>query len=325
MSKRGSIQCSGRKPRILSYHGLMAREGRELEQLVALIEKTLGPSAQVDSPALLPDKDGGGDREVDVAIRVKSGSSSILVIIECRDRAATQDVRWVEEVAQKRVSVSADKVVAVSSSGFSRGAIEKARALNVDLRVYGHLEPEAIKGWIPPLTLETRYKMWEAKSVELVLDDEMLERLQIVRRAEAVSSIADMRAREHSTNRILTLMELWAPLSLKHPELRYLPADGTRVERRPFVGWTSPEYSYVFPEGEVLLHGFYVKLDAWISDKTQVMSPTGGYFSAHPGEAFPLAAVLETQITLGQAPLVIRAVIPRDGKPGSIDFRRPNS
>ena len=69
----------------------MARKGRELERITALIEKCLTPpAAEVQSPAFIPDRITGSLREVDIAIRYQVGSVPILIIIECRDRRVTQ-------------------------------------------------------------------------------------------------------------------------------------------------------------------------------------------------------------------------------------------
>src|ERR1043165_2179805 len=114
----------------------MARAGRDLERLVELLESYLGGNDQIaiKSPDNLLDKVTGGTREVDVSIRSKVGSSEILVILECRDRGAPQDVTWIEQLATKRDDVGANKAVAVSSSGFSEHAINKAKSKSIDLR-----------------------------------------------------------------------------------------------------------------------------------------------------------------------------------------------
>jgi hypothetical protein len=45
-------------------------------------------------------RNSGTSREVDVSLRSQVGSVSVLVIIECRDRAKPQDVTWIEPAAE---------------------------------------------------------------------------------------------------------------------------------------------------------------------------------------------------------------------------------
>lgn len=126
----------------------MPRKGRGLEQLVAMLEESLGEKGiQVKSPDYIKDKDTGEDREVDVSLRAKVGSFEVLAIIECRDRDDTEDVRWIEEIATKCKSVGADKVMAVSSEGFTAPAIKKAEKLNIGVRILNDFNPAEIGEW----------------------------------------------------------------------------------------------------------------------------------------------------------------------------------
>ncbi len=82
--------------------------------------------AAVKSPDRIPDKVTGEPREVDVSIRYKIGTSPVLITIECRDRSSKEDVRWIEQIAEKKHSIGASITVAVSSSDFTKPAINKA-------------------------------------------------------------------------------------------------------------------------------------------------------------------------------------------------------
>jgi hypothetical protein len=109
-------------------------KGRFLEVLAALLERTLGTEAEITTPDWLPDRHTGELREVDVALRTRVGSTDVLIIAECRDRSRPQDVRWIEEIASKAVSVGASRAIAVSSSGFTAPAKAKASILGVEVR-----------------------------------------------------------------------------------------------------------------------------------------------------------------------------------------------
>lgn len=87
----------------------MPRKGRALEQLVAELERVLGPTdVTIQSPEFIIGRNSGKRREVDVSLRTKIGSSAMFVMIECRDRQGRQDVTWIEQVAMKQEDVGAN-------------------------------------------------------------------------------------------------------------------------------------------------------------------------------------------------------------------------
>jgi hypothetical protein len=76
----------------------------------------------------------GRKREVDIAIEGKVGGHAVFFAVECRDHERRPDVKWIEELVGKYQHVPADKVIAVSRSGFSADAIDLART-NVAPRI----------------------------------------------------------------------------------------------------------------------------------------------------------------------------------------------
>ncbi|HLX62342.1 MAG TPA: restriction endonuclease [Planctomycetota bacterium] len=147
----------------------MARQGRDLERLVELLETYLGGDSRVTikSPDSLVDKTTGGLREVDVSIRSSIGSSEILVILECRDRGSPQDVTWIEQLATKRDDVGADKAVAVSSSGFSEHAGQKAKAKNIDLRTIDERSIADFATWFIPREIVSHARHMDVQHVSV--------------------------------------------------------------------------------------------------------------------------------------------------------------
>ncbi|MGP0057900.1 MAG: restriction endonuclease [Beijerinckiaceae bacterium] len=108
---------------------------REFEQLVARIEADAGPLGMtVTSPDHILCRTTGRRREVDASIRTLVGTSEVLVTIECRRRSKRQDVTWIEQLAAKRLAISADRTIAVSSSGFSADAETVAYQHGISLR-----------------------------------------------------------------------------------------------------------------------------------------------------------------------------------------------
>lgn len=150
----------------------MPRAGRSLELLVQALEQLLaGAPVEIRSPDFIMGRSSETTREVDVSLRSTVGSVSVLVIIECRDRAKPQDVTWIEQLASKREDVGADKAVAVAAGGFSAGARNLARSKQVDLRSLEELEPHVVFDWLTDQTLDHRTRHVEAVGVSFHLGE----------------------------------------------------------------------------------------------------------------------------------------------------------
>lgn len=75
------------------------------------------------------------------------GSSPILITVECRKRGRKSDVRWIEELAEKREGIGADKTIAVASKPLSEPAMRKARAKRIEVRLISEVTPDEIRSW----------------------------------------------------------------------------------------------------------------------------------------------------------------------------------
>jgi hypothetical protein len=111
----------------------MAKSGKPFENLVAKIEKAFAGSAEVKQNDYLLDFTTGEKRQVDITIRSKVVEYLILIIVECRDHKKPVGSGYVEEICTKRDCVKANKAVIVSSSGFSKPAIRKAKNFGITL------------------------------------------------------------------------------------------------------------------------------------------------------------------------------------------------
>jgi hypothetical protein len=135
----------------------MPRKGRELEELVRDLEEILADApVQVKSPDYMIGRMTGTRREVDVSVRAKVGTVSVLAIIECRKRKHRQDSTWVEQLATKMEDVGASRAVAVSSEPFAAGAVSLAAAKNIELRTFSEIDAPFLLGWVLPLLNNNR-------------------------------------------------------------------------------------------------------------------------------------------------------------------------
>jgi hypothetical protein len=123
----------------------MSRPGREFEKLVARIEEKLCPmGAKVKSPDRIPDRVTGQPREVDASIRYQVGSAPILITIECRDRTATQDITWLEQIKSKKESIGANQMIVVAKEGFTENAKTYAMHHGIVLRQLSEVNDQFI-------------------------------------------------------------------------------------------------------------------------------------------------------------------------------------
>jgi len=189
---------------------------RDFERMVATIERHFSPQgATVKSPDFCEDLRTGQKREVDGSIRYRVGSTPILITLECRDRSATQDVTWIEQLASKRDAIGAACTVAVSASGFSEPALRAARFHGIQTRLLREIDDEAARVWASQMeiiafravcrTLSMRVSLFEDRTQEVLteLDPSVIAEfaanadVKIFRRADGTEiAISDL-LREH--------------------------------------------------------------------------------------------------------------------------------
>jgi len=114
---------------------------RQIHRIHELLE---GSGAAVTWNDHLPDPDNPKQpRQIDITIR----RDRQLALIECRFHRSRQNVKWIEELIGRRVSLGADSVIAVSSSGFTEGAFKKAERFGIILRDFRGLTDDEILNW----------------------------------------------------------------------------------------------------------------------------------------------------------------------------------
>jgi hypothetical protein len=109
----------------------MPKRTNALQKAIKLVEKHKGNFLKLRESAILPDRDAGIGREVDIVLEGEINGHSITVSIEVRDRKRPADTPWVEEMISKHNSLPTDKLILVSSSGFTKSAQNKAVVLGV--------------------------------------------------------------------------------------------------------------------------------------------------------------------------------------------------
>jgi hypothetical protein len=100
----------------------MPKRSNPFQRLVRLIEEDLVGEGAVEESAMVE------GREVDLLVTVETGEMTFRIAVECRDHSRPQPVGWVENLIGKYngFSTEINKVLAVSSSGFTSGARKRA-------------------------------------------------------------------------------------------------------------------------------------------------------------------------------------------------------
>ena len=138
---------------------------KQVERIVRSLE---GQGAKVTWDDHIPDPDNPEQpRQVDITIR----RNSTLAIVECRLHSRRQDVKWIEEMCGRRISLNADEAIAVSASGFTEGAIRKGQRLGVALKRLQSLTLEEIIRWGQGISLVFRYIQFESLQIYAVVSE----------------------------------------------------------------------------------------------------------------------------------------------------------
>jgi hypothetical protein len=121
----------------------MTAMSRDLELLVAKIQKQLAPQAEVLHNVKLDGRLTKTKRQIDVLVREKIGQYEIQIIIDCKDYKRPVDVKGVEEFEGLLRDVGAQKGVLVCPKGFTETAKTRAEGLQIDL--YSPVDTDAHK------------------------------------------------------------------------------------------------------------------------------------------------------------------------------------
>ena len=104
----------------------MAQPGQFLEIMMANLQSYLGPQgADVRLREKFYNPETGRQiGELDITVRGDFGASKFFCAIECRDRPADgpQGLPWITQILGKKRLLNPDKMIAVSSTGFTDDA-----------------------------------------------------------------------------------------------------------------------------------------------------------------------------------------------------------
>lgn len=139
----------------------MPKRSNEFQALIRYLYEELVPvGVIVEESVLLADSTDGnaGDREIDVLLTQEIAGIKVRIAVECRDRRRKADVQWIDELIGKFLRTGVSKIVAVSSSGFTKSALAKAAEHNIETKTL----TEAIEADWPSQFLRLGFARFQA-------------------------------------------------------------------------------------------------------------------------------------------------------------------
>jgi hypothetical protein len=122
----------------------MPKRSNEFQRLVAMLTALSSEGATVHESVEVMEIASKTPREVDVVAVGKVAGHQSIVCIECRDWKRPQDAQWVEQARTKFDDLGANVRVLVSSSGFTKLALEKAARHNIKTITPGEVTTEFV-------------------------------------------------------------------------------------------------------------------------------------------------------------------------------------
>jgi hypothetical protein len=131
---------------------------RDLEILVANIQRQLAPNAKIQHNVLLDGRKSGVKRQIDVLVEQMVGQYCMRIVIDSKDYSDPVDLKGVEEFVGLVDDVGGHKGVLVSPRGFTKAA--KTRAAGLQVELYSPFDTDRHKWQVlatAPFLLDYRY------------------------------------------------------------------------------------------------------------------------------------------------------------------------
>ena len=139
-----------------------------LENLVAALEDFLVPPGfKVTKREPFYNDHGKQIGEIDITIRGELGSFEVFYGVECRDRPSEgpQDREWIRGVKAKKDDLIVDKMIAVSTTGFTSTAVEFAKEVGIELRTIEPASKLDMRDWFEVFEVEYSSPLWDIDGI----------------------------------------------------------------------------------------------------------------------------------------------------------------
>ncbi len=210
--------------------------------MVAFAEKLLlPPGFNVSTNQKIFDEGGHPLAEFDIEINGPVGSTTFSWLIECRDRPGhgTAPGAWIEQLVGRRGRFGFNKVTAVSTTGFAKGAIEYAKLEGIEIREVSEINPESFASWLRIAAIPHQERRPKVVHVSLLVGDDQDDRQKAALRSVIGGRpAAEVRLRAVASGQEAAVHQVCA--AVINPELDHI-------------------FSKVVPNGEMLRQAFVVQ------------------------------------------------------------------
>jgi hypothetical protein len=267
--------------------GSSQQKGQDFEELIEKLEKILATNdIQVERNVQIYDDEIEDTRQIDVLLRIKTGAYEFIVIIECRDRSAVEDVIWIEQLAAKGKAVHASKTVAVSSSGFTKNAIKKARKNGIILRKIDDTIIADLAEWFKISKLEIVRNDVRVAGISFIASDNKAitpEQTQMIAsqlNTDGSPSTSKPILRVPKTGRLVSIDDLWTEFVALNPDTndgwtrKLLDEDITMIPENvtftmhevvEIIGFSDLKIKYIQLEVQIMLARFSIPIKRALS------------------------------------------------------------
>nr|WP_314481491.1 hypothetical protein [uncultured Pseudomonas sp.] len=196
-------------------------DGKQLESLIAYIEGLRLPAGWKVTPRkLMPSTAGGTAAELDIVISGTVGTMDFTWLIECRDRRKSKaPASWIEQLVTRRTRFNLSRVTAVSTSGFSRGAVELANLYGVDLREFKQLTADEFSSWPELKFMPHRTDIVLLESAALGFDsyDSVQVEKTVMEKVASLNSLSTLKS--VATGTVVTIQSIFTKVIDSNPEI----------------------------------------------------------------------------------------------------------
>lgn len=151
----------------------MPRRTNWFQTLIRHVEDHWKGVATVTESEMLKNRATGEESEVDIVVRGTIASHELVVCLECKysggSKPRKQDVEWVQHMMGKHADLPTNKLILVSSSGFTKGAVKFAVAHDIALRTFSVVKKSEVHQFLSALE-RVWLRNWSASVKRVFLD-----------------------------------------------------------------------------------------------------------------------------------------------------------
>lgn len=100
--------------------------------ILRIYEQLALPTDKVEESVMVNERGSEVKREVDILLQRRVFGANMRIAVECRGRKDKDDIEWIDGLIGKYRDLDINVVFAVSKSGFTRAAVEKAKANRIE-------------------------------------------------------------------------------------------------------------------------------------------------------------------------------------------------